>query len=520
MKYQKFNFTKLILLLTVSISLFASSYTHAAGKTNKYPTYEASWDSLNQHETPEWLLDAKFGIYGHWGIYSIPAFKTEWYGRLMYDKQTRGEEVFNHHIEKYGKQSEFGYKDFIPMFKAEKYNPDEWAELITSSGAKYAGITVVHHDGYCLWDSEFTRWDSMDTGPKRDIYGELVSSLRKADSDFKILTCFHHFRTYGWFNTKDKELLEQGRKEGWDIFDPEYADLYWNPELMSKQKFLTQWTSKIKEVIDNYQPDVIWFDGGGFSKGENEAPTLDVLSYFYNTQNKKGSEVLVVNKKSNFHPDFGLKNFEKGGNRPPKVDFDWADDLNVATRGWCYTYNINYRTANQIVDGFVDRVSRGGALMLSISPKGDGSIPDEQQHILREMGKWLKQNGEGIYGTRRWKIETEGPVEKFLDDTGAKIMWDFKGKGDSGDIRFTKKGNDLFAFALDWPKDSKLIIKSLNTNEVISSKNEISKIAMLDTKKKLKWSRDENGLTVVLPKQKHCDYAVGIKIQVKGKLAE
>jgi len=216
--------TKYALASMAMLLVFSVSCSHAEEKTKKFRTYQPSWKSLNRHETPVWLLDAKLGLYAHWGIYSVPAFKTEWYGRLMYDKQTRGEAVFNHHVQKYGSQSEFGYKDFIKAFKAEKFDPDEWANIIIKSGAKYAGITVVHHDGFCLWSTKYSRWNAKQMGPKRDIYGELVAALRKADSNMKILACFHHYRTYGWVYTKDEALLEQGRKAGWDIFDPEFSD--------------------------------------------------------------------------------------------------------------------------------------------------------------------------------------------------------------------------------------------------------------------------------------------------------
>ena len=491
--------------------------SRAEETTKKFPVYKPSWESLNTHEIPEWLLDAKLGLYGHWGIYSVPAFKTEWYGRLMYDKQTRGEDVFDHHVATYGKQSKFGYKDFVKDFKAEKFDPDQWANLIAKSGAKYAGITVVHHDGFCLWDSQYTRWDAKDMGPKRDLYGELVTALRRRDPDMKILTCFHHYRTYGWFHTADEALLAQGKKEGWDIFDPAYADLYRNPATEPREHFIAEWKNKVVEAIDKYQPDIIWFDGGGFRKKESESSTLEVLSHFYNTQSRKGSPVEVVNKKSNFHPDFGLRNFEKGGNREPKTDFYWADDLNISNRGWCYTHDIKYRTPNQIVDGFVDRVSRGGGLMLSISPKADGSIPEEQQHILLALGKWLKVNGEGIYSTRKWTIETEGPVDKFLSNTGKKVMWNFEGKGDAQDIRFTRKGNRLFVFILGWPEQGRVVIKSLGKHTKVAT-NGISNVTLMGHKGKIAWTRKHDALIIELPDNKPCDYTFGFEIQIAGEL--
>ena len=501
--------------ITILVLMFCMVSSGLAQK--EFFVYQPSWDSLNQHEIPDWLLDAKLGLYGHWGIYSVPAFKTEWYGRLMYDKQTRGDAVFNHHIAKYGKQSEFGYKDFIKNFRAEKFDPGEWADIIAKSGAKYAGITVVHHDGFCLWDTQYSRWNAQQMGPKRDLYGELVLALRRTDPGMKILACFHHYRTYGWFHTADNALLAQGKKEGWDIFDPAYADFYRNSDTEPREHFIAEWKNKVIEVIDKYQPDIIWFDGGGFRKKENEPSTLEVLSHFYNTQSRKGSLVEVVNKKSNFHPDFGLRNFEKGGNRAPKIDFDWADDLNIANRGWCYTHDIKYRSPNQIIDGFVDRVSRGGGLMLSISPKADGSIPPEQRHILLEMGNWLRINGEGIYGTRKWKIETEGPVDKFLSHTGKKTMWNFESNGDAHDIRFTRKNNQLFAFILDWPKDGRVIIKALGTDTKVASQG-IAGVRLLGYPGKLRWMRDNQALVIYLPDKKPCHYTYGFEIEVAGEL--
>jgi len=482
-----------------------------------FPTYEATWESLNQHETPPWLIDAKLGLYAHWGVYSVPAYRTEWYGRLMYDTQTRSDDVFKHHIATYGGQAKVGYKDFVPQFKAEKFDAAEWARIFRSSGAKYIGITVVHHDGFCLWDTKFNRWNSAQMGPKRDIYGELTAALRKQDKDLKILTCFHHFRSYGWFFPRSKELQERGRKEGWDIFDPKYADLYRNPETEPHEKFFTEWRNKVKEVIDHYRPDVIWFDGGKFSGGKNEPFTLDVLAHFYNTQSKKGAPVEVINKKTNFPREFGLRNFEKGGNRPPHVPFPWVDDLNIAHRGWCYTHDIDYRSANEIVDGFIDRVSRGGGLMLSVSPKADGTIPVEQQKLLAELGNWLKINGEGIYGARRWKIETEGPDKKLIVDNGKKTLWNFEDNCDAGDIRFTRKGNTLYAFLLGWPENDTALIKSLGTTTPVAS-GKITRITMLGHEGELEWERTDSGLAVTLPTTAPCKHAHGLKIEVDGEL--
>jgi len=270
-------------------------------------------------------------------------------------------------------------------------------------------------------------------------------------------------------------------------------------------------------VIDTYQPDVIWFDGGNFRSSENEQTTLEVLAHFYNTQSVKGSEVEVINKKSNFDPGFGLRNFEKGGNRPPRLDFPWVDDLNIANRGWCYTEDIRYRTVNQIIDGFIDRVSRGGGLMLSISPMADGTIPEAQKEILKELGEWLRINGEGIYGSRKWRIETEGDTEKFLFDNGNKTLWNFEGKGSALDIRFTRKGNRLFAFLLDWPENGEALIRSLSSGTTVASGG-IGDVSLMGFEGEIEWERDEEGLRINMPSEKISEYAIGFEIKINGEL--
>jgi len=194
-----------------------------------------------------------------------------------------------------------------------------------------------------------------------------------------------------------------------------------------------------------------------------------------------------------------------------------VDDLNIANRGWCYTHDINYRTTNEIVDGFIDRVSRGGGLMLSISPMADGTIPEEQKQILKELGDWLKVNGEGIYGTRKWRIEIEGPDDKFQYDSGKKMMWTFRDNGSSSDIRFTRKGDRLFAFLLDWPEDGVAVIESLGTNNKVSEGG-ITGVKLMGHDGDVSWNRDEKGLKITMPTEKISEYAVGFEILINGDM--
>jgi len=488
--------------------------------------YESSWESLKQHETPEWLLDAKFGIYAHWGLYSVPAYGNEWYGRRMYEKDS---DIHRHHVETYGDPSIFGNKEFVPLFKAENYDPGEWADIIEASGARFAGFAVVHHDGYCLWDSEYTRWNSMDTGPERDLYGELVQSLRKKEG-MKVIATFHHIRTFNWYlpykvrfyEPIDNELRQEYLNTGWDIFDPEYADLYWNQETGKEEEFIKEWNHKVREVIGKYRPDVIWFDGGQFQDSINEMMVLELLSYYYNKETEWGKGVEILNKlpvsmKFNFPEDVGMKTFEEGRDRAGSVDGSWIDDMKISHSSWGHVEGQTYKDPDVIIDGLADRVSRGGGLVLSLCPKSDGTINQEQKDILDEIGSWLNINGEAIYGTRKWKIQTEGDDDKLIT-TGEHSKWEFD-LCDAGDIRFTKKDNSLYAIVLGVPGNKEIIIGSLGKSNRISTRG-IKRITLLGSDEKISWDRNKSGLTIQTPAHIPSDYALAFKIELKGRWVE
>lgn len=503
-----------VMLMTV-VAVLAASLWSSNAMAEKY---EKNWESLISHDVPEWLIDAKFGIYAHWGVYSVPAFGQEWYAKRMYDKKDKLG-TYEHHLKTYGDQSEFGYKELVPMFKAENYDPDEWADLIAKSGAKYAGIAVVHHDGFGLWDSDVSDWNAGKMGPKRDLYGDLVKSLRTKE-DMKIIATFHHIRTFDWYLPSDPKLLEEGRRAGWDLFDPKYKEFYWNHFTGTFEEFIEQWKAKVYEVIEKYEPDVLWFDGGKFQEDGAQDLVLTVLSHYYNKGEEWGKEVEILNKlpssmKFNFPRDFGVLTFEEGRDREDVVGRPWIDDQKISTFSWGYIKGQTYKPVNEIMHGFIDRVSRGGGLLMSLCPLPDGTLNQEQKDILLAMGEWLRVNGEAIYGTRQWKINSEGPVDKLMTK-GAHSKWVFT-DCDAGDIRFTKKGNTLYAIALGWPDNGKITIKTLGESTKIS-RGGIKNISLLGSDEKLKWTRDKNVLTIQVPSQKPNDIAYAFKIEVKGKL--
>jgi alpha-L-fucosidase len=479
--------------------------------------YRPDWPSLATQEKPQWLLDAKFGIYAHWGVYAVAAYKSEWYGKMMYDPlDKRG--AYEYHRKTFGPQHAFGYKDLIPRFRAEKFNPDDWADLVRDSGAKYAGIAVVHHDGFGLWDSDVYRWNAGKMGPKRDLYGDLVKAFRARH--LKIVATEHHMRTFDWY-LPNETFQEEQKKAGVDLYDPRYADFYWNHHTSKKSDFLHQWNRKLLEVIDKYRPDVLWFDGGNFTSPDVADLVLSSLAYYYNQAAARKTPVAVLNKfagtmKFNFPEDFGILTYEAGRDRPDFVPRPWIDDQSIAEVGWGYAQDLVIRTPREIILGFVDRVARGGGLLLSLAPMANGIIPDNQKLVLSEMGQWLKVNGEAIYGTRSWKVQTEGSTEKLVYQQAKHKRWRFDA-ANAEDIRFTRKGNDLFAIALGWPDDGRLRIRTLKEGVRIGSGG-LAAISLLGSRSPVKWTQTADALEVELPAEKPCKYAFALKLTVKGTL--
>lgn len=472
--------------------------------------YEASWNSLKDHGTPKWFKDAKFGIYTHWGVYSVPACRPNatWYPFNMYNE---GTEQYKHHVKTYGHPSEFGYKDFIPMFTGEKFDPDEWAELFKKSGAKYAGPVGEHHDGFTMWNTKLSEWNSVNMGPKRDVVGELEQSIKK--QGMRYLVALHHAENWWFFPHWKKE---------YDTSDPRYAGLYGeahdldydkdtpHPEewhLLDKpsKKFLDTWLAKIKEVIDNYRPDMLWFDFG--IKYIQEHYKKEFLAYYYNMAEKWGKEVVVTYKWHDLPVGCAVVDLELG--RFNELTYhDWITDTTVDDgQGWGYLFDAKYKSPASLIHYLIDNVSKNGYMLLNVGPKPNGEIPGEARHILLEIGKWLKLNGEAIYGTTPWLTYGEGPTKiansgPFNENQG--IVYTPK------DIRFTVKDDILYAICLGWP-NGEVVIESLKH----LYPTEIKTVKMLGVDHDLSWKMTDAGLKIGMPERKPCDYAYTIKIERK-----
>jgi len=419
----------------------------------KQGPYEADWESLKKHdEAPEWFRDAKFGIYFHWGVYSVPAYGSEWYPRHMHMKTGRRSRCYKHHVENYGEPNEFGYHDFVPMFKAEHFNAEEWAELFKKAGAKYAGPVCEHHDGFSMWDSELTPWNAADTGPKRDTTGQLEKAIRK--QGMKFVTTFHHERTRNWYP----------RVQGWPTTsnDPKLQMLYMN---VPEEFFNRIFQSKLGEVIDKYQPDLIWFDGQMVQI--KEPYHLRFLAYYFNNAKKWGRDVVVTTKKKQYPHEISVQDFEKG--RMNKItEYCWLTDDTISMGSWCYTKDLKIKSTSKVLHDFIDIVSKNGCLLLNISPKADGTIPDNQRKVLLEIGKWLDINGQAIYNTRPWLTFGEGPtrLEKGGGFVGRKIIYT------PSDIRYTRSKDDktLYAITLGWPESSELTLNRVKVDNAKGAK--------------------------------------------------
>lgn len=412
--------------------------------------YKDTWESLQQYEIPEWYKKARFGIFIHWGVYSVPAFGNEWYSRNMY---IQGTKEYEHHIKTYGAHKDFGYKDFIPMFKAENFNPKEWIELFKESGAEYVMPVAEHHDGFQMYDSDLSEWNAKNMGPKRDILGELTKECENAG----LVNCASSHRVEHWF------FMGHGRELESDIKEPmQSGDFYWpampeadhmdiNSSPIPSQEFLEDWLCRCCEIVDKYRPKIMYFDW--WIEHSAVKPYLKKFAaYYYNTV-----EDSVINYKLDaFQFGTAVLDIERGQFAEAKP-FIWQTDTAVALNSWCYTENNRYKNAYAIVRDLVDIVSKNGRLLLNIGPRADGTIPNEDKNILLEIGKWLKVNGEAIYASKVWKTSSEGSAIMTDDDFA-----DAKEKiFTSEDFRFTVNGSYLYAICMNMKNKNEVLIKSL-----------------------------------------------------------
>ena len=466
-------------LLRSAAAMWALAWSLAA------QPYQPTTESLRKHKAPQWFEDAKFGVFIHWGPYAVPAFH-EWYVEFISPKAQFGfmyggppytasrdnlpeelfragirEEAYRYHLQNWGPN--FAYDDFIPMFKAEKFDPDAWARLFQEAGARYVVFTAKHGDEFAMWPSKFTKRNAMEMGPHRDLAGDLTRAVRKLG----LKMGFYHNTTY-------------------TFWDPRYPGRDW----------VQYMNNSIKELIDLYHPDILWGDvrvGPVRDARGNPLPadywgSKEVLAYFYN--HSPNPEEVVANDRWGLDTDGKiLGDFHTPERtRMQRISLEkWETCDSLDPTSWGYNRRLpisQYMTANELVDYLVDVVSKNGNLLINVGPTAEGVIPPVMQQTLRGVGEWLRVNGEAIYGTRPW--------ETFKD----------------GNVRFTRKGNTLYAIALEWPEEE-LRLTSLAGKPVL-------KVELLGSSEAIAWKAEPDALVIQPPSRRPCKYAYTFQITCRS----
>jgi alpha-L-fucosidase len=420
--------------------------------------FSPTWESLRQFECPDWYRDAKLGFWAHWGAQSVPMY-GDWYARRMY---IAGEDQYRHHWRVYGHPSKVGYKDIVPQWKAEKFDPDALMRLFVAAGGKYFVGQAMHHDNFDNFDSQHNRWNSVNIGPHKDIVGLWRAAARAHGLPFGLSE--HLGASFNWFAV-NKDSDKTGPYAGipYDGNDPNFADFYHRTQghssaqgmFTDNQAFRRHWFDRIKDVIDTYQPDLLYSDSG-VPFGEI---SLRIIAHLYNTSARRHAGVnQAVYTQKDADPavyTLGVLDIERG-QRNEIAEYPWQTDTSVGD--WFYDVRDVYKSPQQVLETLVDIVSKNGNLLLNIPQRPDGTIDDECDYLLRRMAAWMQPNGEGIFGSRPWRVAGEGPSSAqagaFKESA---VGWSAE------DFRFTRKGDTLYAYQMRWPQDGRATIRALTS---------------------------------------------------------
>jgi alpha-L-fucosidase len=463
----------------VIVSAAAQAITHPQPQG----PFEPTWQSLQDHyRTPAWFEDLRFGIFMHWGVFSVAAHHNEWYEKHMYGADAQW------HAEHFGPQEKVGYKDLIPRFTAAKWDPDAWARLFRKSGARIIMEMGEHHDNFALWDSEVTPFNAVKLGPHRDLVGDLAAAVRK--EGMKVAISNHGVENFT-FITPTHELRERLEALRADLFDPAWANFYNVADRSdaAMTRFLSDWVNRNFELIDKYRPDMLWFDNGANLRVLDPLK-LRIAAYYYNRAREWGREVSLGSKFNCYAPSNddtkqigSIIDFEKVGPRSPTAmrPGPWMVDDTIGNSSWGYVEGLKISSAESIVAKLIDTASKGGLYMLNISPMADGTIPENQQEVLLKIGAWLETNGEAIDSTRPWTSFQEG-------------TW-----------HFTAKGGNVYAITTVWPAEDPVI--------AAFAKGRIRKVTLLGDTAPLEFSQSEKGLKIKLPSRHNPAAAWSFRIE-------
>jgi alpha-L-fucosidase len=444
--------------------------------------FQPSWGSLKGYEPPRWYADGKFGIFIHWGAYSVPAFGNEWYPRNMY---LRGTPEFEHHRSTYGPQDEVGYKDLIGRFTGEEFDPDDWASLFRRAGAQFVVPVAEHHDGLAMYDTAYSDWNTVKVGPHRDVVGELATAVRR---EWLVFGVSSHRAEHWWF-------FNGGMAFPSDVPDPRFADLYGpaQPDSMPpNEQFLDDWLLRTCDLVDRYQPQLVWFDWW-IGQPVFEPYLQRFAAYYYNRAAEWSRGVAINFKLDAFPEGAAVLDVERGQLAGINRRL-WQADTSVGTSSWGFVTNHRYKTATWLLCDLVDIVSKNGVLLLNIGPRSDGTIPEPERAILLEIGDWLREHGEAIYGTRPWKVFGEGPT----DVKGGQFTDTARGDYTGSDVRYTTRDTALYAIVMAPPEDQRVVLNSLAPSAGLLD-GPVSSVRLVGRNSELDWSLGPAGLEVALP---------------------
>jgi alpha-L-fucosidase len=467
--------------------------------------YRPDWATLMKYQQPQWYKDAKFGIFIHWGVYSVPAAENEWYPRNMYRPSEGAYKNFREHFA-HGDESK-GYKDLIPLFKAEHFDAAEWAKLFKEAGAQYVVPVAEHHDGFSMYDSGLSDWTVVKMGPKRDTLAELAKAVRAEGLHFGLSS---HRAEHNFF-------YDGGRAIRSDVNNPKYASLYgpahqWidpggdehgmiNDWTYVSQAWTNDWLARDTELVEKYKPEVVYFDWW-IGQPNFRGAVADFAAFYYNFAAAHGYTGVIDFKDYSLNWKAGVRDFERGQQDHIIADH-WQTDTSISNASWGYIEHDTFKTPEFLVHQLIDIVSKNGNLLLNFGPRSDGTIPDEVQNTLREMGAWLKVNGEAIYATTPWKTYGEGPTKVVggaFHDTDTKPYT-------AQDFRFTAKGENVYAIGMACPPDGKATIHSMG-----SARLAIGSVELLGSTEKVTWNQTSDALEVTLPSGASCKYAYALKL--------
>jgi len=515
--------------------------------------FQPNWESLTQkYRVPDWFRDAKFGIWAHWSAQCVPE-QGDWYARQMY---LQGNPVYEHHVKTYGHPTTFGFMEIDHLWRAEHWEPEKLLSLYQRAGAKYFFALANHHDNFDAYASKHHAWNSVNVGPKRDIVGTWAKAARARGLRFGVSN--HSAHAWHWFQVAygydaegpqrgvryDAARLSKadGKGKWWEGLDPqelytgrnivvpdgitsvkemkewhEKNDRVWTESPPANNPAFTEnWFLRCQDLIDQYQPDVVYFDNTELPLGQTG---LDIVAHYYNANiaRNKGKLEAVVNAKHMpaEHVPALVEDIERGvatGIRP----HPWQTDTCIGQ--WHYSRAVaeqnRYKTAGQVIRMLLDIVSKNGNLMLNIPLRGDGTIDEHEQAILEELAAWMKTSSEGIFGSRPWQVYGEGPATLETPEAG-----DFGGARDVRikpytleDLRFTSKPDALYAYLLAPKPAAPIVIKSLAKSSPQMRGRKIKDVSLLGGGS-LEWSHDERGLSVKLPDRLPSSEAIGLRIR-------